>query len=202
MMHYCLLTLFSMCFVAWQPWSCLSAQCMLCVSTLFSHHFFHQPTIVFPSSMVFLFTIKLVGFCQSTNWQCANHTVSEERGGDYRTMASSQGVLSEGWKRDEERVGFWLVDGVEVSAMVCFINCCQCQPIHMSLVLGGPLHVCIIATGNKCQKTTGWLIISWQMHPHFQEFIFPHQTTSITIVSIGWKLLTIHVCILMEYFSL
>ena len=46
----------------------------------------------------FLFTINFVGFCQRTNRQRANHTVSEERGGDYRAMASSQGVLSEGEK--------------------------------------------------------------------------------------------------------
>ena len=39
------------------------------------------------------FTIKIVGFCQSPSWQRANHTVSRERGGDYRAMASCQGVL-------------------------------------------------------------------------------------------------------------
>ena len=49
-----------------------------------------------------LFTINFVGFCQRTNRQRANHTVSEERGGDYRAMASSQGVLSEGEKREKE----------------------------------------------------------------------------------------------------
>ena len=36
---------------------------------------------------------QFVGFCQSTSWQCAMHTVSKERGGDYRAMASCQGVL-------------------------------------------------------------------------------------------------------------
>ena len=50
-------------------------------------------------SFVSLFTINYVGFCQHTNRQRANHTVSKERGGDYRAMASSQGVLSEGEKR-------------------------------------------------------------------------------------------------------
>ena len=50
----------------------------------------------------FLFTINYVGFCQRTNRQRANHTISEERGGDYRAMASSQGVLSEGEKREKE----------------------------------------------------------------------------------------------------
>ena len=29
----------------------------------------------------FLFRIKFVGFCQSTNWQRASHTVSKERWG-------------------------------------------------------------------------------------------------------------------------
>ena len=48
------------------------------------------------------FTINFVGFCQRTNQQRANHTISEERGGDYRAMASSQGVLSEGEKREKE----------------------------------------------------------------------------------------------------
>ena len=38
---------------------------------------------------------KCVGFCQSTSWQRASHTVSKERGGDYRAMASCQGVLKE-----------------------------------------------------------------------------------------------------------
>ena len=56
--------------------------------------------------------------------------------GDYRAMASSQGTLSEGEKRDNEG-GFWLVDGVEVSVMACFINSCQCQPMHPSLVIEG-----------------------------------------------------------------
>ena len=83
----------------------------------------------------FSFTIK-VCFCASAKWQRATHTVSEEKGGDYRATASSQGVLSEGWKREKEG-GFWLVDGVEVSVMACFINSCQCQPIHPSLVLEG-----------------------------------------------------------------
>ena len=52
--------------------------------------------------LFFLFTINFVGFCQRTTRQRANHTVSEERGGDYRAMASSQGVLSEGEKREKE----------------------------------------------------------------------------------------------------
>ena len=40
-----------------------------------------------------------------------SHTISEERGGDYCAIASSQGVLSEVEKRDKERVGFdwWMV---------------------------------------------------------------------------------------------
>ena len=54
------------------------------------------------SNAFFLFTINFVGFCQRTNRQRANHTISEERGGDYRAMASSQGVLSEGEKREKE----------------------------------------------------------------------------------------------------
>ena len=36
------------------------------------------------------------------------------------------------------------MDGVEVSVMVCFINSCQCYPIHLSLSLRDS-HVCIIA---------------------------------------------------------
>ena len=46
--------------------------------------------------MIFFSQSNFVGFCQSPSWQRAIHTVSKERGGDYRTMASSQGVLSEG----------------------------------------------------------------------------------------------------------
>ena len=43
-----------------------------------------------------------------------------------------------------------MVDGVEVSVMACFINSCQCQPIHKSLVLEGQSHVdhsqCVVAS--------------------------------------------------------
>ena len=43
-----------------------------------------------------------------------------------------------------------MVDGVEVSVMACFINSCQCQPIHPSLVLEGQSRVyhswCIVAS--------------------------------------------------------
>ena len=64
-------------------------------------------------------------------------------------MASSQGTLSEGEKREKEG-GCGLVDGVEVSVMVCFINSCQCQPMHPSLVLEGQPCVyhsqCILAS--------------------------------------------------------
>ena len=42
--------------------------------------------------IVFLF-VFLALFLLTT---CVNHTISEERGGDYHDMASSQGVLSEG----------------------------------------------------------------------------------------------------------
>ena len=42
-------------------------------------------------------------FCQSAIRKHANHTISKERGGDYHTMASSQGVLSEGEKREKEK---------------------------------------------------------------------------------------------------
>ena len=33
------------------------------------------------------------------------------------------------------------MDDVEVSVMACFINSCQCQPIHPSLILEGQSHV-------------------------------------------------------------
>ena len=39
---------------------------------------------------------NFVGLCLSPSWQRAIDPVSKERGGDYRAMASSQGVLSEG----------------------------------------------------------------------------------------------------------
>ena len=55
----------------------------------------------------FFFTINYVGFCQRTNRQRANHTISEERGGDYRAMASSQGILNDG----EERERGWVLIG-------------------------------------------------------------------------------------------
>ena len=40
-------------------------------------------------------------------------------------------------ERERKRVGFWLLDGVEMSVMGCFINSCQCQPMHPSLVFEG-----------------------------------------------------------------
>ena len=40
------------------------------------------------------FSQSNVGFCQWTCWQCAIHTVSKERGGDYHAMASCQGVTT------------------------------------------------------------------------------------------------------------
>ena len=46
----------------------------------------------------------IVGFCQRTDRQRANHTISREKGGDYHTMASSQDVLSDG-KRKRKRKG-------------------------------------------------------------------------------------------------
>ena len=52
--------------------------------------------LVYDSSDSFDSQSNFVGFCQSTSWQRASHTVSKERGGDYRAMASCQGVLSEG----------------------------------------------------------------------------------------------------------
>ena len=33
------------------------------------------------------------------------------------------------------------MDGVEVSVVACFINSCQCQPMHPSLVLEGQSRV-------------------------------------------------------------
>lgn len=41
-----------------------------------------------------LFTIKIMGFCKSAIWQCANHTTSKKRGKDYHVMASLFNCLS------------------------------------------------------------------------------------------------------------
>ena len=62
-------------------------------------------------SVIYIFFYVFVCSCQSANRQRVNHTVSEERGGDYRAVASSQGMLSEGEKREKEREGFdwWMV---------------------------------------------------------------------------------------------
>ena len=49
-----------------------------------------------------MFTSNYVGFCLCANRQRANHTVSEEKGGDYLAMASCQGALSEGQEREKE----------------------------------------------------------------------------------------------------
>ena len=54
-------------------------------------------------------------------------------------------MLNEG-KRKRKREDF---DGVEVSVMECFINSCQCQPIHPFLVVEEQSSVqswCILAS--------------------------------------------------------
>ena len=97
------------------------------------------------------FTIKFVGFCQRTSWQHAIHTVSKERGGDYRAMASCQSVLWNGQKtgglslrvKRDEKVGVWWLDGVDVSVMAWCQTLClfQCQHINPSLVFDEQSHV-------------------------------------------------------------
>ena len=97
----------------------------------------------------------LLSVCQMT--ACQSHSLWRERGGDYRVMASSQGVLSEGEKRDEEG-GFWLVDGVEVSVMGCFTTVVNVSPSTRPSSLWDS-HVCII---------TGWLGVLWPLLFPFQ----------------------------------
>ena len=125
----------STCFCAAETSSCaLSCSWAVCLSVilfavLFLHFFFREKVNQSPlflrielfhtffsqlwiaqSSLLF-FTIIFVCFCQWTSGKRAIHTVSKERGGDYRTMTSCQGVLRErGWKRVKEG-GFdwWMV---------------------------------------------------------------------------------------------
>ena len=53
-------------------------------------------------------------------------------------------------EREKKRVGFDWLDGVEVIVMGCFINSCQCLPMHPSLVLEGQSRVyhsqCVVAS--------------------------------------------------------
>ena len=70
-------------------------------------------------------TNKTVGFCQCTSWQRANHTVPKERGGGLSHHGFKPGRVEWGLKEG----GFWRLSGVELSAMGCFINTCQCQTI-------------------------------------------------------------------------
>ena len=45
------------------------------------------------------------------------------------------------------------MDGVDVSVMACFINSCQCQPMHSSLVFEGQSCVyhsrCVVASSTS-----------------------------------------------------
>ena len=121
---------------------------------------------------------------QSHKWQWHKIDV----GGDDRAMAPSQGVLSEGWKRDEEG-GFWLVDGVEVSVMACFINSCQCHPMHPSLILEG--QSCVYHSRVVVLFGTG-LVVPTSVSSSF----FPFQWLMVLVlqfceVSMGWFLFII-----------
>lgn len=60
--------------------------------TLASLHTFGART---KSIKLFLFTISLVGFCQSTNWQHTSHTIFKEKGEDFHAMVSSSFNTSE-----------------------------------------------------------------------------------------------------------
>ena len=46
------------------------------------------------------------------------------------------------------------MDGVKVSVMACFINSCQCQPIHPSLVIEGQSLVCKSDLQNNLEVET------------------------------------------------
>ena len=55
--------------------------------------------MLFAGAAHLFFAFLWVSVCVPTD-SVPSHTISEERGGDYRDMASSQGVLSEGEKRE------------------------------------------------------------------------------------------------------
>lgn len=46
---------------------------------------------------------QIMSFCQCANWQHANYTFFKEGGEDCQTLASSQGMLNDGWKMDWEK---------------------------------------------------------------------------------------------------
>ena len=62
---------------------------------LFNHPFQYNELDERNINSAFLFTI-ISEFLFDAHWQHANHTTSEEKGGDYRAMASNQGASSEG----------------------------------------------------------------------------------------------------------
>ena len=65
-------------------WACKNTSASIHIWLFFTHNGqVHGLTLTIVS-----FTIKIMGFCQSASWQCAIHTASKERGGDYHTMAS------------------------------------------------------------------------------------------------------------------
>ena len=99
------------------------------------------------SVIYFFMFFMLMSKCQLT--ACQPHSLRRERWGLSR-CGLKPGHVEWGWKEREREGGFWLVDGVEVSVMACFINSCQCQLMHLSLVIEGQSRVyhtwCILAT--------------------------------------------------------
>ena len=86
--------------------------------------------------MVLFFTHKMV---------LSLFIISKERWGLSRN-GSSQGALGEG---EEREGGFWLMGGAKVNVIAYFTNSCQCQSMHLSLILEGQSCVhhswCILA---------------------------------------------------------
>ena len=96
----------------------------------------------------------------------------KRRCGYYHTMATCQGMLSEGWKREKEG-GVWQLDGVEVSVMGCFFNSYQCLLIHTSWVVEG--QSCVYQSQCVVARWASLLVMACMMpNEHIQQLIHQH----------------------------
>ena len=82
------------------PHTCTAVWKELMITLCWQTHYSFIPTTPFICNV---FTIKvdwLLAVLQLTAWQL--HGVQRKRGGGYHAMASSQGLLNDGWKREKE----------------------------------------------------------------------------------------------------
>ena len=122
----------------------------------------------------------LLSKCQLTACQSRNH--QWERLGLSR-FGHELGRVEWGWKERREG-GCWLMDGMEVSAMACFIKTCQCQLIGPSFVFEGRSHEYrrryVIASSISLMGVVVWHDV-WKMVEQSVVWWREYVTTSVVV---------------------